>query len=103
MLIGSAGMARSNPMSGPAYVIALLNALEVDKRPSDYRTPPRTGGTQISIRLDDYIFNHVDAIVSLSRWNRSEVLYALVQRGLFDLYEFAAPETVETIVQKILT
>jgi hypothetical protein len=96
-------MARSNPMSGPAYVIALLNALEATKRPSDYRTPPRTGGTQISIRLDDFIFNHIDAIVAQSGWNRAEVLYALIQRGLFDLYEFAAPETVETIVQKIVS
>jgi hypothetical protein len=90
-------------MSGPAYVIALRNALEAAERPSDYRRPPRTGGTQISIRLDDFIFNHVDAIVAQSGWNRAEVLYALIQRGLFDLYEFATPETVETLVQKIVT
>jgi hypothetical protein len=96
-------MALSNPMSGPAYVIALRNALETARRPSDYKTPPRTGGTQISIRLDDFIFNHVDALVTECGWNRAEVLYALIQRGLFDLYEFAAPQTVERIVQKIVS
>jgi hypothetical protein len=89
-------------MSGPAYVIALRNALEAGKRPTDYRTPPRTGGTQVSIRLDEFVFNHVDAIVAESGWNRAEVLYALVQRGLFDLYEFASPETVEAIVQRVV-
>jgi hypothetical protein len=95
-------MVRPNPMSGPAYIIALRNALEAERRPTEYRTPPRSGGTQISIRLDDFIFNHVEAIVEESGWNRAEVLLALVQRGLFDLYEFAAPETVEKIIQKIV-
>ena len=41
-------MPRPNPLSGPAYVIALRNALE--KRPSsEYQEAPRTGGTQVSI------------------------------------------------------
>ncbi len=94
---------RPNPMSGPAYIIALRNALEAEKRPTEYMTPPRTGGTQISSRLDDFILNHVDAIVAECGWNRAEVLYALVQRGLFDLYEFASSETVEQIVQRVMS
>jgi hypothetical protein len=89
-----------NPMSGPAYVIALRNALE--KRPSEYQEPPRTGGTQISIRLDEFIFNHVEAITAKSGWNRAEVLNALIQRGLFDLYEFCKPDVVETLVQEVM-
>ena len=93
-------MPRSNPMSGPAYVIALRNAL--DKRTDDYQSPPRTGGTQISTRFDEFVLNHVDAIVEESGWNRAEVLYALVQRGLFDLYEFASPETTDRIIRKIV-
>jgi hypothetical protein len=96
-------MPRTNPMSGPAYIIALRNALEAAKRPADYRTPPRTVGTQISIRMDDFVFNHIEAIVAeCPEWNRAEVVYALIQRGLFDLYEFCAPETVERIVQKVV-
>src|SRR5713226_9008100 len=95
-----ATMQRANPMAGPAYVIALRNALE--NRTTEYTPPPRTGGTQISTRLDDFLFNHVQAIVEECGWNRAEVLYALIQRGLFDLYEFASPEVVERIVQKIV-
>jgi hypothetical protein len=91
---------RPNPMAGPAYVVALQNALE--KRVNEYRTPPRTGGIQISTRFDEFVLNHVDAIVEESGWNRAEVLYALVQRGLFDLYAFLAPEVTETIIHKIV-
>jgi hypothetical protein len=91
---------RANPMSGPAYVIALRNALE--KRPSEYQEAPRTGGTQVSIRLDEFIFNHVEAITAKSGWNRAEVLNALIQRGLFDLYEFCAPRMVDTLVQDVV-
>lgn len=97
-------MARANPMSGPAYIVALRNALEATKRRTEYRTPPRTGGAQISIRMDDFVFNHVDAIVSeCPDWNRAEVIYALIQRGLFDLYAFCDDETVERIVQKVVS
>lgn len=91
---------RANPMAGPAYVIALRNALE--NRTTEYTTPPRTG-TQISTRLDDFVFNHVEAIVEECGWNRAEVLYALIQRGLFDLYEFVSPEIVNRIVHKIVS
>ena len=59
---------RANPMAGPAYVKALQNALE--KRMNEYRNPPRTGGTQISTRFDEFVLNHVDGIVEESGWNR---------------------------------
>jgi hypothetical protein len=52
--------------------------------------------------LDDFALNHVQAIVEKSGWNRAEVLYALVQRGLCDLYEFASPETIDLMVQKLV-
>jgi hypothetical protein len=88
-------------MSGPAYVIALRNALE--QRPaSEYQSPPRTGGTQVSIRLDEFIFNHVEAVTARAGWNRAEALHALIQRGLFDLYEFCAPEVVEELVKDVM-
>ena len=94
-------MSRPNPMSGPAYVIALRNALE--KRPSsEYQSAPRTGGTQVSIRLDEFIFNHVEAITAKTGWNRAEVLNALIQRGLFDLYEFCKPKVVDALVQDVV-
>jgi hypothetical protein len=88
-------------MSGPAYVISLRNALE--QRPaSEYQSPPRTGGTQVSIRLDEFSFNHVEAIMAKTGWNRAEVLNALIQRGLFDLYEFCKPEVVDALVKDVV-
>ena len=93
--------ARANPFSGPAHIMALCNALETQRRPG-IRNPPRTSGTQISSRLDENILNHLDVIVKQSGWTRTEVLYALVQRGLFDLYFFAEDETVEKIVQVVM-
>ena len=94
-------MPRANPMSGPAYVIALRNALE--QRPAnEYQSPPRTGGTQVSIRLDEFILNHVEAITAKAGWNRAEVLNALIQRGLFDLYEFCRPEVVDNLVEDVV-
>jgi hypothetical protein len=94
-------MLRSNPMSGPAYIISLRNALE-RRPPSEYQSPPRTGGTQVSIRLDEFIFNHIEAVTKQSGWNRAEVLHALIQRGLFDLYEFCKPEIVDNLVQDVV-
>jgi hypothetical protein len=95
---------RPNPMAGPAYIIALKNALE--RRTAEYTTPPKTGGTQISTRLDDFLFNHVEALVEECKemkWNRAEILYALIQRGLFDLYSFLSPEIIDRIVHRIVS
>ena len=48
------------------------------------------------------IFHHIEAITANSGWNRAEVLNALIQRGLFDLYEFCASEVVDTLVQDVV-
>lgn len=93
---------RVNPFAGPAYIMNLCNTLEPHLKPTELRNPPRTGGSQISIRLDDHVLNHVDVIVEKSGWNRAEVLYALVQRGIFDLYYFAQGETVDAIVEAVI-
>ena len=88
-------------MAGPAYIVSLRNALE-DRPAPEYRAPPRTGGTQISLRLDEFVYNHVESVVAQSGWNRAEVLHALIQRGLFDLYEFCSPDTVDRIVANVV-
>jgi hypothetical protein len=90
---------RINPMSGPSYITALQNA--VDQRRTAYCTPPRTGGKQMSVRLDDFLLNHVEAVAELSGWNRSEVLYAIAHQGLLDLYT-VSPSSGEAAVAKIM-
>jgi hypothetical protein len=86
-------------MSGPAYIIALRNALE--QRPkSEYQIPPRTGGTQISIRLEERLLAHIEAITAKTGWNRAEVIHTLVDRALFDLYAFIEkPKVAESLLK----
>lgn len=89
----------TNPMAGPSYITALRNAVEQNR--AAYCTPPRTGGKQMSVRLDDFLLNHVEAVAELASWNRSEVLYAIAHYGLFALYE-GAPQIAEKAVASIM-
>jgi len=86
-------------MAGPSYITALRNAVQQNR--AAYCSPPRTGGKQVSVRLDDFLLNHVEAISELAEWNRSEVLYAIAHYGLFLLYE-SAPQTAEKAVASIM-
>ena len=84
------------------YITALQNAVE--KNRAAYCTPPRTGAKQMSVRLDDFLLNHVEAIAALSGWNRSEVLYAVAHFGLGALYSSApqiADKAVASIMEKV--
>jgi len=92
---------RPNPMAGISYLMTLKNAVE--KTRGALSAPPKTGGKQISVRLDEdeFLVNHLDAIAELAGWHRSEVLYAVAYQGLFDLYN-AAPSTIEPAVDKIM-
>jgi hypothetical protein len=89
----------TNPMSGPSYITALRNAVEQNR--TAYCSPPRTGGKQMSVRLDDFLLNHVEAIAELSGWNRSEVLYAIAHQGLYNLYN-NSPLSIDVVVAKIM-
>ena len=84
---------------GPAYILALRNALE--GRASEFQEPPRTGGKQQSIRLDDHLAQHVDVISKMTGWNRTEIFSTLIQRGLFDLYEMTDQKTAENMLQTL--
>jgi hypothetical protein len=88
-----------NPMSGLSHITALQNAVEQKK--TAYCTPPRTGGKQMSVRLDDFLLNHIEAIAELSGWNRSEVLYAIAYQGVYDLYN-NSPSSIDAAVAKIM-
>jgi hypothetical protein len=90
---------RINPMAGPAYIEALRNALE--QRSTAICAPPRTGGKQVSIRLDDFLLDHIEALAELSNWNRSEVLYTVAHQGLLALYT-VSPTSAEAAVAKIM-
>ena len=89
-------MSKFNPAAGgPAFILALRNSLE--GRDSEFKTPPRTGGKQQSIRLDDALAQHVDVISKLTGWNRTEILATLIQRGLYDLYELTNEDALSKV------
>jgi hypothetical protein len=91
--------AHVNPFSGPAYWVTLKNSLE---RNGESTRRPRTGGEQISLRLDDHPLNHINAIAGYAGWNRSEVLTAIIECGLFRLYEHLNEDTQNNLIQKIV-
>ncbi len=91
-----------NPFSGPNYIVALRNAVERHIRPNEYMEAPKTGGTQISLRLPENVLNHIEILVEKSEWNRAEILQTLIERGLFDLYSGLNGSTVEEIIESVV-
>lgn len=98
-------MALNNPLAGgPDYVAALRNALE--HVPGGYMRPPSTGGDQISIRFPESTAAIVEAIASCCEepdWNRNQIINALVDRGLFDLFSVLGDATVRTIMSDVIS
>jgi hypothetical protein len=92
---------QNNPMSGPAHIVALANSLERERRPNAYVRPPPTGGDQISVRLGSALLAHMDVLGKASGWTRVQVLTALIDRGLFDLYANLSDEIGEAIMKKL--
>lgn len=90
-------MASRNPVSsGPDFVLALRNALE--KAEGAYSKPPLTGGTQISCRFADDRLAMLDAISEQSGWNRNQLISALLDRGLFELFRHLEDDVMERIM-----
>jgi len=86
-----------NPIAGgPDFIEVLKNVLE--KIPNTYAKPPVTGGTQISSRFADDRLAILDAICSRSGWNRNQVINALLDRGLYELFCRVSDEVVEAIM-----
>lgn len=92
---------RNNRLAGPDHVAALLNALQRNRRPGAYARPPATGGDQISMRLSESLLAHLDVLGKASGWTRVQVLTALIERGLFDLYEVLDDDIGESIMENL--
>lgn len=91
----------NNPFAGPAHVVALANALEQDRRPGAYIRPPSTGGEQVSVRLNDTLVTHLELLSKAAGWTRVQVMTALIERGLFDLYDLLSNEAGEAVMQNL--
>jgi hypothetical protein len=98
-------VARNNPMAGgPDFIELLKNALE--GRVAGFARPPATGGTQVSFRFREDRLTLLDTLVERSGWNRTQVIDALIDKGLFVLFErlttSASDEVMESHVKAVM-
>lgn len=89
-------MAKNNLMAGgPDFVELLKNVLE--GRVAGFGRPPATGGTQISFRLGEDRLMLLDKLSERSGWNRTQVIDALIDSGLFALFDRLSSSAAEEI------
>ncbi len=92
-----------NPFAGPAHHVALSNAIERDRRPpGTYTRPPPTGGEQLSVRLSERLTKHLEVLAEASGWTRVQVLTALLERGMFDLYDLLSDDTGARLMESFV-
>jgi hypothetical protein len=93
-------MALDNPFAGgPDYLASLANAL--DKVPNAYSQPPASGGSQLSLRANDDRIAVLDEVCSQSGWNRSQVISAMIDKGLFLLFHQLTAGTADKIMTTV--
>jgi hypothetical protein len=82
-------MSTFNPIiGGPAYLQMLGVALSAWELQSGYTpTPPSAGGEQFSVRMAKDKQALLEVIAKRSGWSRNQVLIALVDRSLAELFE----------------
>lgn len=91
-------MAKNNPMSGgPDFVELLKNALE--GKVDGFVRPPATGGLQISLRFREDRLILLNQLSERSGWNRTQVVDALIDKGLFALFERLPSGLADEIIQ----
>ena len=96
-------MMKHNQMND--WILELLKRALEDNSAGMAR-PPATGGVPISFRLEEDRLAMLDILSKRSGWNRTQVIVALIEYGLFELFE-ALPdslsseiidETVESVI-----
>lgn len=90
-------MARGNPFSGgPDYVRVLSNSLGA--KAQLWTQPPSTGGTQFSIRLRPGRLAIINQIADHTRWNRNQVIDALIEVALVRLFDALSAKAAEALM-----
>jgi|SRR6185312_5998974 len=88
---------KNHPFAGGAdYARILANALEL--RRTLHATPPATGGTQFSLRLRPGRLAMINHIADMTRWNRNQVIDALLEVGLAAVFEAISPKAAEGLI-----
>ena len=90
-------MALNNPMvGGPDFIQILVNAVE--RIPQSYTRPPPTGGKGISFRMREGPAAILDELTRRSGWNRNQVLDALIERGLRDVFNTLSDQAAKDVM-----
>lgn len=90
-------MAKNNPMAGgPDFIELLKNALE--GRVAGFARPPATGGTQVSLRFREDRLLLLDTLAERGGWNRTQVIDALIDKGLYVLFDLLTAGAAEEIM-----
>ena len=91
-------MAKNNPTAGgPDFVELLKKTLE--GKVAGFCRPPATGGTQISLRIREDRLMLLDKLSERSGWNRTQVIDALIDMGLFVLFDRLSSSVAEEIIE----
>jgi len=90
-------MAKTNPFAGgPDYVRVLSRTLEA--KAQLWTQPPSTGGTQFSIRLRPGRLAIINQISDHTRWNRNQVIDAMLEVALVQLFDALSPKAGEALL-----
>lgn len=94
-------MNKPNPIEGgPLYVEVLARAL--DRRATASTRPPATGGIQVSLRFSPERLALFDKISGRTGWNRNQVVDALVDGGLNQLFQNLSEGTAKALMQELV-
>jgi hypothetical protein len=89
-------MARNNPFAGVSFGTMLAKAIEGSATISTQ--PPSSGGTQVSLRFNEDRLALLDTLSARTGWNRNQIVSALVDSGLFSVFEQLRNATVEDVM-----
>lgn len=93
-------MALNNPFAGPDFLTSLCIAIEKNK--VAFMQPPKTGGAVTSLRFPEHLLAYFDAIGAASGWNRNQVIYALLNKGLYDMFNKLESNHAEKIINEVI-
>lgn len=82
---------------GPDFVEILKHAIQ--GQDSGFVKPPLTGGTQISIRFREDRLFLFDELSRRSGWNRTQVIDALIEKGLLILFGSLDADVSKKIIE----
>ena len=97
--LGEGEIMDNNPYGGSvSYLNCLVGKI---KGVQGSRLRPHTGGAQHSIRINSFTWDQIGAISDMSGWSRSEVVTAMIERGMYDFHKIGGKKISAEVLGKI--